>query len=118
MPLIPLHDRVLIKHLESGRDQLWLPDDAGFLQRGLVMELGEDVKFLRQHDVVMFKTDEALRLRVPIDVPDPRGAFARYGVMDAAGTQIEPAELEPESTEETLFLIPELGVYLILERAG
>lgn len=117
MPLIPLHDRVLIKHLESGRDQLWLPDDAGFLQRGLVMEMGEDVKFLHQHDVVMFKTDEALRLRVPIDVPDPRGAFARYGPMDPAGQELEPAGAEP-SVEETLFLIPELGVYLILERVA
>jgi hypothetical protein len=113
---MPLHNRVLIKHLPEPRDGIWLPDEAGFLQRGIILEIGQDVRYCLQHDVVMFKTDESLRMRVPIEQRDPRGAFAKHGAM-SVDEQPLPVN-QTGSDTETLFLIPEEGIYLILERAA
>lgn len=118
--MIPLGDRVLLKHLEATRDGIWLPPEAGFLQRGLVMEHGEDARFVRKGDVVMFKTDEAVSMRVPIEdgeldprrmVPIPRD----LDVIDV-DTQAPMPDAPRVANEETLYLCSEPMVYLILER--
>lgn len=95
-----LHNRVLLKHLEEVRDELWLPDSAGFLQRAVVMEVGAACEYVHRGDVVMFKQDEALKMRVRLE------ALGLEGSDDASA-----------DAEETVFLVPESGVYLVLEAA-
>lgn len=85
----PLHDRCLIKHLDSERDALWLPDSAGYLQRGVLVEVGECAEHVTKGDVVLYRADEAMRIRVP---------------LEGGG-------------EEELFLVGEPGIYVVLEDA-
>jgi hypothetical protein len=118
--VIPLGNRVLLKHLEATRDELWLPESAGFLQRGVVMVVGEAARYVASGDVVMFKVDEALRMRVPVDDPTRAPTPVRsLGWLPAEllGEALPPAA-QGIANEETLYLIPEPGIYLILEQAS
>lgn len=115
--MIPLGDRVLLKHLESTRDGLWLPDSAGFLQRGVVTEVGELVRWVGKGDVVMFKTDEAVAMRVPIDDPMRVPAPSKTPMVGWLPPELTPPPDAPTvADEETLYLVSEPMVYLILEK--